>query len=54
MLKENTQNQKEAVMKMRENNNKKLERHYKFQILEGMNNLITLKKEKKENGQQNN
>ena len=54
MLKENTQNQKEAVMKMRENNNKKLERHYKFQILEGMNNLITLKKENKEDEQQNN
>ena len=45
MLKDNTQNQKEAVIEMRENNNKKLERRYKVQILEGMNNLITLKKE---------
>ena len=53
MLKDNTQKQKESVMKMRENNNKKLERHYKFQILEGMNNLITLKKEKKDYEQKN-
>ena len=51
--KETAEIHKEAVMKMSKNNNKKLERHYKFQILEGMNNLITLKKENKEHEQKN-
>jgi len=51
---DNTQKRKEMTKNIIKNNNKKLQRFHKMQILDSMSSLVTLKKEKKAYEQQNN